>query len=362
MKFLVLTRAITNGGDYLIVKKVKEVLEYHTNRSEFCYKSGFDSFEGKIQYINSFDAILICGGPGYENRLLNTQSFPIFKLLNQINIPIHFIGVGWYGKTGNQEEIYQYKFSDKAKNILDAVTERGGYLGCRDYLSQRVLKRNGYTNSIMTGCPVWYDFDFLNETKVRRKSQSEVKRIVISDPGMTKVKEQHMQRADQAINIIQLVQRLFPDAEIVFTFNNGIETVYSTSCNTRIFEFLCKQNIRVEELTKDAEKFAVYNPSDLHIGFRVHSHIYSLSRRIPSILIAEDARGCGINEVLGLEQITNYDIKESSNLNPYLIECLEDAIQELFDSGFIKIENAFRIMKDTYEKQMKEFLYKIGVR
>ena len=46
---------------------------------------------------------------------------------------------------------------------------------------------------------------------------------------------------------------------------------------------------------------------DLHIGFRVHAHIYNLSKRNRSILLEEDGRGAGVNQSLGLSNIRVYD-------------------------------------------------------
>jgi len=47
----------------------------------------------------------------------------------------------------------------------------------------------------------------------------------------------------------------------------------------------------------------VYEDFDLHIGYRVHAHLYFLSRRIPSILLSEDVRGSGQAKSLGMEEI-----------------------------------------------------------
>jgi predicted regulator of Ras-like GTPase activity (Roadblock/LC7/MglB family) len=45
----------------------------------------------------------------------------------------------------------------------------------------------------------------------------------------------------------------------------------------------------------------VYSEADLHLGYRVHSHIFSLSNRSASILVNEDTRGVGQVQTLGGE-------------------------------------------------------------
>ena len=37
----------------------------------------------------------------------------------------------------------------------------------------------------------------------------------------------------------------------------------------------------------------------MHVGYRVHAHLYCLSHSTPSYLIAEDSRGLGMLEALG---------------------------------------------------------------
>ena len=47
----------------------------------------------------------------------------------------------------------------------------------------------------------------------------------------------------------------------------------------------------------------------MHVGYRVHAHIYNLSRRGTSILIEEDARGAGVNDALNLRHICAFKKK-----------------------------------------------------
>jgi hypothetical protein len=87
----------------------------------------------------------------------------------------------------------------------------------------------------------------------------------------------------------------------------------------------------------------LYDEADLHVGFRVHAHLYMNSISKPSVLLNEDGRGKAVGLVLGgltldayLRYRENYFIKGMNRLglsiNPYvpyasaasdLVSCLD---------------------------------------
>jgi hypothetical protein len=351
MKYLVVARTETNGGDYLIAKKLLEIIEHEKIGHEIVYKSGLEQFS--TDFVKTFDRVLIGGGPLYENRLLSSNAFPLLDIVNDLSIPTDIVGAGWYGDDWQSDTIYNYKFNYYTLNILNKIVANGGTLGCRDYITSRVLKNNDLGNVIMTGCPVWYDYNNLDSVCINSSVNKEISNIIISDPGVTKKEDTHNLKAEQTISVVKLLQELFPHANIRFTFNNGILTKYSTPCNKKIKSFLDSQKIESIDLSNNWEGFQFYDSIDLHVGYRVHSHIYSLSKRIPSILIQEDARGYGVNHALGLsDQLNSLDIsnkhKQEIHPNEYLIPDLKNQISEMIDSDFIKLKNSFRVMKESY--------------
>ena len=56
---------------------------------------------------------------------------------------------------------------------------------------------------------------------------------------------------------------------------------------------------RTRDISGSASGFAVYDDVSLHVGYRVHAHLYCLSRSTPSYLVAEDSRGIGVLQTLG---------------------------------------------------------------
>lgn len=354
MRFMVITRAVVNAGDFLIVRKLNEVLEKIRPNDTFINKSGFDSFDDEIGLLNTMDGLIIGGGPGYDNRFLNPDNFPLFRHLDEIEVPIHFVGMGWYGKSAMPEHTKSYQFTDAALAILNRAAASGSMIGCRDFVTQRVLDDNQVPCTTMTGCPVWYDYQYLDCLEPRSKT---VKKIVLSDPGMTKEAIDHKPKAQQALQLAAIVRERFPHADFIYTFNGGIHTKYSTQCNLNILKGLEGLGIPAVDLTKEKNGFAIYDDADLHVGFRVHSHIYCLSKRIRSILVEEDARGFGVNEALGLPNISAFDPEQISGMqfvpSKTLAQDMDSALDGICTENIEMYCKAFQSMKRTYEEKMR---------
>lgn len=329
---LVITKAISNAGDYLVTKCLQDMVKYlfAKDNIKISYKNGLSHEDN----FSRPDLIVLGGGPLYDNKLLERSAFPLRDYLINANCPICIFGSGWYGKSASDQSVYSYQFTPEVFEFLNTISNKGrGFLGCRDAVTQRVLKNNGLCKVLMTGCPAWYNFEFLDHTDFAPHVKSDPQIIFISDPGITKVPEEQIIRATQAIEIIKMVKRKFPLAKLCFTFNNGIETKYSTICNNHIKCFLEEKGIEYLDIRGTWEGFKNYDVADLHIGFRVHSHIYCLSHRIPSVLIEEDARGFGVNETLGLPGIPGYDITGKEVLNPYANLHAAEILDELIGGG-----------------------------
>ncbi|WP_346961698.1 hypothetical protein [Clostridium sp.] len=117
----------------------------------------------------------------------------------------------------------------------------------------------------------------------------------------------------------------------------------------------------IEDLSYDLDKMAVYDESDLHIGYRVHAHIYCLSHRVKSILIHEDGRGEGVSQAINLQGINAYMtlVDENSKIrkivNDYTRKSLTDYIQELEESDYKVFDNVQNTLKTNF-KSMEKFL------
>lgn len=355
MKLCVVNFSISNGGDFLIEERMNSLIRRTWPEANITYINGVDS---KFDDSPKYDAVIGGGGPYYDDRIIENLFIPFFQESIK-NIRFHLIGSGVYGEDYLDSSIYSKRFSTKTLEFFHMIEKNGGTLSCRDMLSWQVLKNNGIKKLYMTGCPAWYDFDFIDEISPRIKPDN-IRKIVISDPGVTKNAEEHEVRANQAINVIEIVVKKFPNADIIFTFNNGINTKYSFDCNNSIRAYLEKKNIKYVDMSGSKEKFSIYNDADLHVGFRVHSHIYSLSRRIPSVLIEEDLRGWGMNETFGLSHLPSFDIVERHINNRYkpnevLLSHLNDILDYNVETNFSAYQGVFTRMKDMYYNNFKKW-------
>ncbi len=348
MKILILSNPITNAGDHLFTKKLIEIItKLCSHAAEITFKNGLKVIT--LEEANKYDQIIIGGGPLYDNRMMNSNNLAIMKIIKDITAKINIIGAGWYGRSYNPRELYEYRFDDEIIENLQYIEAKGGILGTRDTATTTVLKNNGLTNVVLTGCPVWYDFDKINILKSKISTLKDAKKIIISDPGITKDPALHESMAEQTIQVINYVKERFSNAELIFTFNNGIYTKYSTPCNVTIMEHCNKIGMTYIDISGNFDGFSNYDNADLHIGYRMHSHIYALSKRIPSILIEEDARGFGFNNSVGLNNITAYDVNNFENRNPYVIKQLDNSLNEYEANNFYNVEKSFEIMKYTWD-------------
>lgn len=313
MKIVLLSGAIKNAGDYLITERAKRILQY-------CYPQALINtivrnyqLDDKLSMLNEADVIVIAGGPSYK-KTLYPKDIPLVHDLNLVKSKIFIMGAGWYGGLTNDKEIRDYEFTLSSKRLLKRITKDSVLLGCRDYYSVKVLYANGFCNCIMTGCPAWYDLDKLSK---RLTLSKEINKIMISDPADVRSYGQ------QSIDIVRALRNLYPRATIEYVFHRGIEEDDLTNRKTanhikKITNVLNSMGIKYHNIAYGFEGFHLYDDCDIHVGHRVHAHIYNLSQRNISILFEEDSRGAGVNEALGLIGIKAYERKISSNTNIFI--------------------------------------------
>lgn len=357
MKILIIARPIDNAGDWLITDRlislVAKVAKEINPDSRIEFNNALSV--NNLDYYNSFDSIVIGGGPIADNSLLGSDSFDVMARLNQITTPISLIGVGWYGASTSSKDIFAYTISSNLKDKLYAIAQSGGVIGVRDVTTQYVLANNGI-DSIVTGCPVWYPED-LGVSSLSENVNLNPKKIAISNAGITKDPSVHDAVAYQTQLLVSSLQGLFPRAELLFTFNGGIDTKYSAPCNRAIVDFLEKDNVFYYDISGSSAGFNLYDDVDLHVGYRLHSHLYCLSKGIPSLLIEEDARGGGANITLGTPRVAAYDLLNLMQRNPFFEKELKTVLHEYQSSGYVAFVNAlervslyFPIMKSAIKR------------
>jgi len=342
---LYMSGATVNAGDFLIEKRAKALINrFAPNVALTSLNRVKIDYSDRIDYLNSFDAILFAGGPIYQPSIY-PNAIPFVSNLNDITKPVFFIG------GGAKSDIYRSVMSENTKAFFRLGNKKGVPLGCRDVLTYRFLKHQGFENILVTGCPAWYSLQDIDNTKFSVHHNGDIKKICVSEPG----------REDNVMFLKPLLKHLreiYPNAEIHLV--NHRETKVGVSA---LKNGLNSVGVEITDISGSSEGFSIYDDCDLHVGFRVHAHIYNLSKRNLSILFNEDIRGCGVNHALGLENI-NLTIESYSKLklfgNFYLMRMNRinktDVICRMFDD-YIEFEekrhyvgylNAFKNMKDYY--------------
>ena len=312
MKLAVMSGAVKNAGDFLITERAKALLQMiypHAQLMDFVRKRPLD--ENQLKAVNSCDMMVFAGGPCYQESLY-PQSIALTENLSDLTPPMFMLGAGWHGAIATDAEVAAYRFSDNTISLLKRIQNDTHLLGCRDYYSVQVLCTNGF-NARMTGCPAWYDLEQISK---RLSFPREIRTIAVSDPADV------IHFGEQSLEIVKMLKKKFPQAKIMYLFHRGaLKDAEEGTLYARKLKFLQgelqKLQVEIHDISNGHKGFGLYDDSDLHIGYRVHAHIYNLSRRKCSVLIEEDARGAGVNQALGLWGIKAYSRKRGRS-TPFL--------------------------------------------
>jgi len=337
-KVITLTGAFKNAGDYLIGHRARALLAAHVD-AQVIDVNRREITPEHYELFNSARAVLLTGGPAYQEEI-----FPkVYSLdLNQIKVPVIAYGLGWKGKLGQEPQ--DFKFTPESTRFVSEIhRDQSRFSSARDHLTVSMLAANGVKNVSMTGCPAWYD-----EAKLELDYEfnPDIKRLVVSMPAVPQ---------KQIPSIIRKLAKTFPKAERFISFQAGMNSSHSywgqkyTEWNHKQLAYGRKFGFTPLDFESDFESFQSFMSSvDLHVGYRVHSHIFTLSQRKTSMLIAEDSRGMGQVAAMGGIALNSFDSRRS----------IKNAIDELFDTRGAQVQAAVQTMKATHPK-MLEFLAQI---
>lgn len=346
-KILYMSGAVVNAGDFLIEKRAKALLNKFIPNIELTTEIRVKKdYSDRIDYLNSFDAIIFPGGPLYQLGIY-PNAIPFVHDLSSIKKPVFFIGGGL------KSNIYGPIMSEQTRDFFSLGTKSGVPLGCRDILTYRFLKQQGFRDVLMTGCPAWYSLDHVEKTDVNVQTKGK-RKICVSEPAKTS-------NISLLVKLLYALRNKYKNDEILLVIHRE---------NKKALEVLLPQlkkelGISIVYISGSDKGFKIYDDCDIHIGFRVHAHIYNLSIRNISFLINEDIRGRGVNLTLGLENIEiekpiirelsyfsdrlkiSRCINESLSFD-YVIYHLLDCIEESESQGFYKYSEAYKKMKEFF--------------
>lgn len=337
--YILLSGAIKNIGDYLIFDSARKLIKKHVSEN-IIELNRWENHSDKTDLLNNAKGIIICGGPGFGEKMY-PEIYPIVNELKKLKVPVTTLGVGWSGKPAQNPE--NFKFSESSQKLLNYIKDSFGELSCRDVITEKILKNNS-ENPVMTGCPVWYrEIDTL---KTARKNK--IKKIVFTTPASRKL-------TNQTIRIIKTLRNRFKNTEITVSFHRGIlpdkyTGIRDSAAYLQMSGYAKHNACSVKDVSYDLKKIDFYKEADLHIGYRVHAHLFFVANGLPSILFSEDGRGLGMSKTFGHPELYAYDSNFETKFSNYL--------DKLINTDFSVSEKYTEFIFEKYEI-MKQFLKNI---
>ncbi len=284
------TGAIKNAGDFLIHERGLELLESVLDRPKLTSVARWKPADPDL--VASSTAVIACGGPGLRRGLVSDTYMPAGQAL-EAGRPVVFLGVGWGSTAG-------VSLDGHTAEAVRAVQRSTGLISVRDPITERRLAAATGCSSTMTGCPAWYDLERFGERLAR---SDDVSRILFTPPASPRFLTQaeavigalsdRFAAADRTI----VLHRGRPSAPAVQDSYRAPRSVARSVAHQLLYRRFERSARRlgwnVIDISGATPSRDLYGSTDLHVGYRVHAHIQTLSLRRPSVLIAEDIRGIG---------------------------------------------------------------------
>ena len=372
-----------NVGDELIEVAVKQIFKKELGEEDFLVFFREDDVTEHIERINKTKGVLLNAFP-----IRDLPIYPgVYKLtdrLEDIIVPLIPIGSNYNVYPGDYYDRITLSYSKETVDFLKHVSDQNEVISVREYLTEQVLNRHGISNTLMTGCPSFYDFNYMGKKMSR---PSNVRKVVFTPPMSYCYK-------DQAIKVMDTIAKIFKNAEKICCFICG-DSKTTPLCDNMVSDNSAAMNPEValknmairkhgEELgfktvlaSHDIRRIDFFDECDLHIGYDCHGALSFIRRRKPSVMIAEDARGTGFIYTLSLPEFFGYKRlkyqpqEKPTNTSGYcdsdelfliadadmtLPDRLEAFLTEQIACNFRRYMGVADIIEDTYHSSMKPFI------
>ncbi|MGO3708362.1 MAG: polysaccharide pyruvyl transferase family protein [Mesonia hippocampi] len=376
--YTVLTGSKNNAGDFLIKYRAKQLFKELRPDREIVDFNAWEYFDTeKLNIVNQSKALILLGGPSLQKNM-RPKVYKMTKKLDDIKVPIITMGIGWKSLPGNWDETYNYPLSPETIELLERINNSGYLSSVRDYHTLNAVRFKNFDNFLMTGCPAYYDLGHIGKDLQNPSINKVAFSLGVSfmnSPSMEKLMKD---------NILQ-TKKHFEDKDFEVVFHHSLDEEKFLSSpdatkrhNQRHREFanwLKSQNISYTDVSGSAKNLMNYYADvDLHIGYRVHAHIFMNSISRFSILISEDGRAKGAKGVIGgivLDGFVGYKNKLTDKvltkvLSQYdRVEANEYLTKEIIDNAnyeqkidFLRIKNSRKQIDHNFEV-MKQFLHQL---
>ncbi len=303
-RYVLLTGAKNNAGDFLIGRRAKDLLAWlRPDRSLLSLDRWKPLTPEELETINDSRALILTGGPALQPNMY-PGIYPLVDDLKRLQAPIVAMAIGWKSRDGSWAATHRYTLTDSTKKLLAHMDSSGHLSSVRDYHTLNVLAAHGFRRFAMTGCAALYSrphlaAPFAAPAKMRKVSFS-LGVGFLRNPGL----------AETSKKLILRLRAALPEASLEVVFHHATdEKAFRAShgsnlelfvAQRRVIEWLAAEGIAHVDVSGGADKMLEhYGACDLHVGFRVHAHILMTSMSRPSVLIAEDGRGMALKDVIG---------------------------------------------------------------
>lgn len=302
-QYVILTGSKNNAGDFLIKSRANNLFSQLKPQTKLIDFNAWEQLDSeKLEIVNSSKALILLGGPALQKNM-----YPgIYRLcddLDSIKVPILTMGIGWYSKQGDWENTHNYSLSKKSIQLLKKIDSSPYKSSVRDYHTLNVLHHLGMKNFVMTACPAVYQTDFFDEPITPPKH---IKKIGFSLGASIKTSKRMFK---QMQDVLLTLKENFENSQVETVFHHSPSEKYINSPGSNrhfynmqmtFLNWLNSQDFDWIDISGSAENLMnYYNDIDLHIGYRVHAHIYMNSISKPSVLLNEDGRGKALKDVIG---------------------------------------------------------------
>jgi len=329
-----------NVGDFLIFNRCRDLAGHFLNQNDFIEYERWRPLDEHINDINRTDGVVLCGGPLYA-RNMYPKIMPFVSRLEDIKVPVVPVGIGWYSK--NNFSFENFRFDTKTLKFIRQIHSRIVYSGvrCPDTLS--ILKKHRIDNVLLTGCPALYDLKSIGKPL---QASGHINRIVVSDPA-------DISLYSKVIGLIRRIKKEFTEAEINFCFHRGTQSDDYTSLKTSLAARLLKVMVKsfgclVHDVSSNTENIEFYRECDLHIGFRVHAHVFFASIRKPTFLLQEDGRGIGMSKLMGVGDV--------NARRPNAVADIMDRVERSAEVGFRNFIHIPNLIDEKFMTMRKLFI------
>ena len=374
-QYVILTGSKNNAGDFLIKYRAKQLFKELRKDREIIDFNGWEEFDDeKLKTVNESKALILLGGPALVKGM-RPRIYKMTENLDDIKVPIILMGIGWKSISGNWDDTYNYSLNEEDIKLLDKINNSGYISSVRDYHTLNTVQFKGFDNFLMTGCPAYYDLDFIN----KEVSNPTINKIAFS-LGVSFIESSSMEKLMKE-NILK-TKEAFKDKDFEVVFHHALNkekflsvhgsTTKHSDKHNKFAKWLEIQNIKYIDISGSAENLMnYYKTVDVHIGYRVHAHIFMNSISKFSILISEDGRAKAVKNVIGgivldgylnfkedfLSKILNrlIDSYDRSSVNNDLTKELLNNIDYENNIDYLRIKNS-RKQIDSNFIIMKKFI------